>query len=600
MMRALEKGRSLVSPLGPFFVRYGLVLVLSMGMVVCIYLGDRFEREFTANLEQGFQQRVELGDLASSVHQLRKILESPRALDPGFVGGLVERMKEVEVKAKAQVDAGRIGEISLPTKELTVIVGMQQGFERLSASAGQVERAHSLKLAIKPPESVDGPALKRVGGLLDDYVNAAGALRNSRSASSGLTSLQQATMALGENLISATVESRRKTTAQAWRDVLFLLPAERGDLVDRLLADGRMLEDLQNQRLRALSRLEQVAAKIDSAERLLLQSRSSGGLLVVSTILTWSGVLCGLLGILSNVIQLIRLNRITDRSSHESLELLVPRSVLATEQHDNGYAKTTDNSLNPTASEEEQLMASRIANEIVRKGARGSDSEAFIDVASEAHTVVESKVQAKQIVSLESEPVESVTSGYWIASGSMAERRVALLDRQSLQLEQHVRAVMAAAETLAGRIDVVEQSLQLAAEVDSVNSVQELSGFRRRMEELQSIAMNLSLEVGNGEARESTLDELERFSDELEGMSEEAKRIVATQSEGAYDRRIRLSLDEARRMAAAADTLRERTELLLDDAQRFRRHSEALIRGIQEGAVAELPASYVRQRSIDG
>jgi hypothetical protein len=53
-------------------------------------------------------------------------------------------------------------------------------------------------------------------------------------------------------------------------------------------------------------------------------------------------------------------------------------------------------------------------------------------------------------------------------------------------------------------------------------------------------------------------------------------------------------------MAAAADTLRERTELLLDDAQRFRRHSEALIRGIQEGAVAELPASYVRQRSIDG
>jgi hypothetical protein len=36
MMRALEKGRSLVSPLGPFFVRYGLVLVLSMGMVVCI------------------------------------------------------------------------------------------------------------------------------------------------------------------------------------------------------------------------------------------------------------------------------------------------------------------------------------------------------------------------------------------------------------------------------------------------------------------------------------------------------------------------------------------------------------------------------------
>ena len=34
-----------------------------------------------------------------------------------------------------------------------------------------------------------------------------------------------------------------------------------------------------------------------------------------------------------------------------------------------------------------------------------------------------------------------MASGYWIASGSMAERRVALLDRQSLQLEQRPDAM---------------------------------------------------------------------------------------------------------------------------------------------------------------
>jgi len=116
-----------------WLLRYGFSLVLGLAMVICVALGARYEREFRTTLEQGFQHRVELGDLASSVQQLRRILESPRVLDPGFVAGLVERVKEVEVKSKAQIDAGRIGELILPTKELAAIAAMQQGFERLAA-----------------------------------------------------------------------------------------------------------------------------------------------------------------------------------------------------------------------------------------------------------------------------------------------------------------------------------------------------------------------------------------------------------------------------------------------------------------------------------
>ena len=53
-------------------------------------------------------------------------------------------------------------------------------------------------------------------------------------------------------------------------------------------------------------------------------------------------------------------------------------------------------------------------------------------------------------------------------------------------------------------------------------------------------------------------------------------------------------------MIAAADTLKERTEILYEDAQRFRRHSEALIRGIQEGAVSEVPMRLVKDlRNLD-
>ncbi|NDF92221.1 MAG: hypothetical protein EB115_09690 [Betaproteobacteria bacterium] len=86
---------------------YGLSAFFGLSMVVCVFVGANYEREFRSNLEQGFQQRVELGDLASSVQQLRRTLDAPRALDPGFIGSLIERTKEVESKAKAQNDAGK-------------------------------------------------------------------------------------------------------------------------------------------------------------------------------------------------------------------------------------------------------------------------------------------------------------------------------------------------------------------------------------------------------------------------------------------------------------------------------------------------------------
>jgi hypothetical protein len=177
-------------------LRYGFSLLLGVAMVVCVAIGARYEREFRATLEQGFQHRVELGDLASSVQQLRRILESPRVLDPGFVAGFVERVKEVEAKSKAQLDAGRIGEIILPTKELAAIAAMQQGLERLSSSAAQLERAQNLKFTLKPTEPGDAPSVKRVSSLIDEYVAATAALRNARGASNAINSLQQATMSL--------------------------------------------------------------------------------------------------------------------------------------------------------------------------------------------------------------------------------------------------------------------------------------------------------------------------------------------------------------------------------------------------------------------
>ena len=570
-----------------WLLKYGISALLGTAMVFCVAMGARYEREFRTSLEQGFQHRVELGDLASSVQQLRRILESPRALDQGYIAGLVERTREVEAKSKAQIDAGRIGELILPSKELAAMAAMQQGFERLAASAAQLERAQNLKLALKPPEPPDTPAIKRVSALIDDYVNATVGLRNARSASNALSALQQATMGLGENLAAATNESRRKTVPQGWRDVLSLLPAERGDLVDRLLADGRMLEDLQSQRARATSRLEQVAAKIDSAERLLLQSRSGGGLLVVAAILTWAGVGMGLLALLIAAFQIRRYSMAADADSPVPVEVMVPRSVLA-EEHDEDQAGKSASA--------EAVLAARIATEANRI-ALPSGSLTF----AENHATRESlsvREIAEAAVDDHQDSLEAVTSGYWIAAGSMAERRVALLDRQSDQLEQHVKALMASAETLAGRVDMVVQSVQLSLESDQDGAAIDLTQIRQRLESLQTLAMNLSLQVSAGENSEPVLEDLERFNEALDAVSSEMKQFNNPRTQAVTSRRMAVSLDEVRRLAAVVDTLKERTETLYEDAQRFRRHSEALIRGIQEGAVAELPSSYLRNRGI--
>jgi hypothetical protein len=584
----------------PWFFRYGVFFGLGVAMLIGVAVGSRYEREFRTSLEQGFQQRVELGDLASSVQQLRRILEAPRALDPGFIGGMVERIKEVEAKSKAQVDAGRVSDLSLPTKELAAIVSMQQGFERLGASTSQLERAHNLKLTLKPAEAADLPALKRVSGAMDAYVEAANALRNARSSAAALPTLRDASMALGEYLPAATVESRRKNAPAAWRDILALLPAERGDLVDRLLADGRMLDELQAQRGRAMSRLEQMAAKIDSAERMLLQSRSGGGLLVVAAILTWGGVGMGLLGLLYAAFR--RPSGTLAEGTRETgeVELMVPRSVLASEhQHEHGASR--DGADTATFESEsrraESMVSAQLANVIAGRDAT--------DLPMAQAALLSESGQSSQMPTVRqiaevamSESIETLSSGYWIEAGSMAERRVALLDRQSDQLERHVKAVMAAAETLAGRIDMVVQSLQLALEHTANAELHGIEQIKQRVEELQSLALNLSLQVTGGESAGPVLDDLERFNAELESLTGALKYFGEPMGEdAAASRRISNSLDEGRRMIAAAETLKERTETLFEDAQRFRRHSESLIRGIQEGAVADLPASYIRGRS---
>lgn len=548
--------------------RYGLSALFALMMVVCVLIGSSYEREFRGNLEQGFEQRVELGDLASAVQQLRKTLEAPRALDPGYLSGLVERTKEVENKVKAQSDAGRISDLVLPSKELAAIAAMQSGFERLSASTAQIERAANLKASLRPPESNDTPALKRVSGLIDNYVSAAGALRNARSAANALPALATATMSLAENLPAATTESRRRTVSASWREVLTAVPVDRGDLVDRLLADGRMLEDLQAQRQRATARLEQVSAKIDTAERLLLQSRSGGGLLVVSSILTWIGIGFGLMGIALAWIQINRQPEPADHPGSRSGEVVVEHADL-----DSGLAELPQFSADKGIEIEAQIAA-RIASEV----------NAVVSVRAIAEAAVQ-------------DPIDHVASGYWIEAGSMAERRVALLDKQSEQLEQHVKAVMAAVETLAGRADMMVRSLQLASEEEAPRTNLEASMLRKRTDELQALAMNLSLQIRSGEGSDPLLDDLERFNIELGGLADEIKRMGKASGTAQIERRMSYSIEEGRRMVAAADSLKERTETLYEDAQRFRRHSEALIRGIQDGAVAELPASYIRQRN---
>jgi hypothetical protein len=577
--------------------RYGGVALLTAAMVVCIAVASRYEREFIGSLETGFEHRVELGDLASSVKQLRRLLDAPRALDPAYLSGLVESVKEVESKAKAQVDVGRVSELVIPAKELNAIIGMQKGFERLAASTAQVERAYNLRAALKPTEPSDAPALKRLGGLIEEYFEAANALRNAHSSANAITALRDASMAIGENLPAASTESRRKNAPAAWREVLAALPSERGDLVDRLMADARMLEDLQAQRLRAIARLEQVSAKVESAERLLLQARAGGGLLLVSVLLTWTGVALGLLAVMLAFRQGSRYGHGAGREDSRAEHRVPPTS--------SAVSSVTDAELVDDANE------SRIASLVAKEAGlsvpgplqtasasppeRGTSGSSVGTSASSGGALSAIRLAAESAVH---SAADGVTSGYWIEAGSMAERRVAMLDRQSQRIEQNVSSVLGAAETLASRVDLVVQSLSLVNEVDPApaSGRSDLRVLRKRVEDLQSLALNLSLKVTSGD-NDPVLDELERFNEELDALAAELKQLGSSERMvGALERRVALSLDEGRRMTAAADTLRERSQTLFEDAARFRRHVEALVRSIQEGAVSELPADYVRSR----
>jgi hypothetical protein len=377
---------------------------------------------------------------------------------------------------------------------------------------------------------------------------------------------------------------------QSWRDVLALLPAERGDFVDRLLADGRMLEDLQSQRARATSRLEQVAAKIDSAERLLLQSRSGGGLLVVAAILTWGGVGFGLVALLIAMLQVKRYSATAAEPDVVPVEFMGSTEVLGEDQHED--RRNADASA-------EAILSARIASE-ANKAMHEANALTMSDTRSSPGEKVSVRELAEAAMDDHQEGLDTVTSGYWIAAGSMAERRVALLDRQSEQLEQHVKSLMASAETLAGRVDLVVQSVQLSLESDQRASSVDFSQIRQRLESLQTLAMNLSLQISAGENSEPVLEDLEQFNQALDAVASEMKLLNKPLNLATHERRMSVSLDEVRRLAAVVDTLKERTETLYEDAQRFRRHSEALIRGIQEGAVAELPSSYLRTRGMNG
>lgn len=580
-------------------IHYGGFTLLAAAMVACVALASRYEREFIGSLEQGFEHRVELGDLASSVRQLQRMLDTPRALDPAYVAGLTEAVKELESKAKAQVDVGRVSELVIPTKELSAIIAMQKGFERLSASTAQVERAHNLRAALKPAEPADAPALKRLGALMDAYVEATGALRNARSSASAIMALHDASMAIGENLQAASAESRRKNAPSGWRDVLALLPSERGDLIDRLMADARMLEDLQAQRLRAIARLEQVSAKVESAERMLLQTRSGGGLLLASTLLVWTGVALGLLAILLAFRQGSR--------SDDALGRRLQSFDQQTAHRDTPLAASLADSEAPDESNESRI-ASLVAIEAGMPGAaphavtsslhrgalEGSGASGGSSPSVGAGTMNAIRLAAESAAHAE---VDSVTSGYWIEAGSMAERRVAMLDRQSQRIEQNVSSVVAAAETLASRVDQVVQSLHHVHEAEAPEGRSEMGALRKRVEDLQSLALNLSLRVTTGEGNDPVLDELERFNEELEVLAAELQHLGSFNRVAAsLERRVAVTLDEGRRMTAAADALRERSQTLFEDAARFRRHVEALIRSIQEGAVSELPADYVRSR----
>lgn len=571
-----------------FLLNYGTQVFFGLLLVLGVGLGGRYEAEFRSGLEQGFQNRVELGDLASSVQQLRRSVEVPRILDPTYAMALAEKSKELETKFKVQSTAGRLSELSVPTKELDQIIKMEPAFGRLALSAALVERAQAVKVASRVSDPIDFPGIKKFSLLLDQYVEAAIALRNSNSAVAALPALSTASMGLGENLQPALMESRRKGAPLVWKDVLAALGAEKADAVDRFLADARLIDEFQSLRGRTVSKLEQIAARVDGAERMLLQSRATGGLLVVASLLTWGGVLSGLVGLLMSVAS----KRALLLAQSELRDVRVPRSVLAETPdtpHEKGVAREStplDIALNLTPNQHVQAPSI---------GYEDSYQKGALRDARELSTL--NSLDDTTQNSSDSDPI---TSGYWISAGSMVERRVALLDRQSEQLQRHVKSVMASAESLASRADLVLQSLQLVNEAQPAGGRHSRSlEIQMRVESLQALSMNLALKAPTVEISDPLLDQLEEFNDELASLSSEIRSMGNTEiDDSAYLRRLHASIDEGRRLSAAADSLRERTETLYEDAQRFRRHSEALIRGIQEGAISDVSTSALKASLI--
>lgn len=543
-----------------------------IGSICALLLGARYEKQFRTILQEGFQARVELGDLASSIQELRRSLETPRVFDPAYVSGIAERAQEVERKAKSQSALGRVQELALPVKELGSLTSMGQGLERLSVNAALVERALNFKLAQKAPESVEWPAIKRFGSILEEYGAAVSMLRNSRSAANAIPDMRAASVAMAEQLPLALADSRRKGAPQVWRELLGLLPAERNEMVDRLLTDGRLLEDFEVQRNRAINRLEQVSARVDASERLLLQSKTGSEFSLVSILLSWLGI--GLA--VGSALLAARQGYLHGQSKGDHPVVEKPDAVFDEEK------SGVENRAMRSDSEKPAVVESMIA-------ARVTEALSLQDASSKLDLTVMSDGTEAEIVN------DEVTSGYWIAAGSMAERRVALLDRQAEQLEGRVGSVMAASETLSSRIDLVVQSLQLLSDRDAGDSIAATVSVRERLEALQVIGMNLSLRVSTGEGGEEFFGVLEQFNDELSALSTEVDAIgrhdLVPTTQG---RRLVNTLDEGRRLQAASDALRERTQSLLEDAQRFRRQSEALIRGIQEGAVSQVPVTLIK------
>ena len=543
-----------------------------IGSICALLLGARYEKQFRTILQEGFQARVELGDLASSIQELRRSLETPRVFDPAYVSGIAERAQEVERKAKSQSALGRVQELALPVKELGSLTSMGQGLERLSVNAALVERALNFKLAQKAPESVEWPAIKRFGSILEEYGAAVSMLRNSRSAANAIPDMRAASVAMAEQLPLALADSRRKGAPQVWRELLGLLPAERNEMVDRLLTDGRLLEDFEVQRNRAINRLEQVSARVDASERLLLQSKTGSEFSLVSILLSWLGI--GLA--VGSALLAARQGYLHGQSKGDHPVVEKPDAVFDVEK------SGVENRAMRSDSEKPAVVESMIA-------ARVTEALSLQDASSKLDLTIMSDGTEAEIVN------DEVTSGYWIAAGSMAERRVALLDRQAEQLEGRVGSVMAASETLSSRIDLVVQSLQLLSDRDAGDSIAATVSVRERLEALQVIGMNLSLRVSTGEGGEEFFGVLEQFNDELSALSTEVDAIgrhdLVPRTQG---RRLVNTLDEGRRLQAASDALRERTQSLLEDAQRFRRQSEALIRGIQEGAVSQVPVTLIK------